>query len=417
MSIGEDFRLDIWLVLAAVIALIVGLAACESDPTLSPTRTIATTPAPPTVAPTAIPTLAPTPDAPAPVPLTTAPTSSPTSAPLAATPTATAMAPTATTAPTDSPTPAATATTIPSPEPTPTPTLEATETPVLAGPALPASIMDVHGNEIIVEDISRIVVMNGDITEVVFALGLGENVVAVDTSATHPPEVTELPQIGCQRRLSAEGVLSMEPTVVIGNENAGPPEVLEQIRSAGVPVVVLEAVTTIDGASKKIRGVAKALGVPDKAEAIVAELETQVGEVMALSAKAEQRPTAVFLYMRGLDTLFLIGRQHLSHGLFEASGAINGGAAAGVDAPFVPLTAEALTAANPDCIVVLTAGLRSVGGREGLLQLPGVSETKAADEGCILDFDDQYFGGGGPRMGNVLMDLLRAFHPDLAPAQ
>ncbi len=208
----------------------------------------------------------------------------------------------------------------------------------------------------------------------------------------------------------------MEPTVVIGNENAGPPEVLEQIRSAGVPVVVLEAVTTLDGASRKIRGVAEALGEPDKGEAIAVELEAEVSAVKALAAKAEQRPTAVFLYMRGLDTLFLIGRQHLSHELFEASGAIGGGAAAGVDSPFVPLTAEALTAVNPDCIVVLSAGLQSVGGREGLLSMPGVAETKAADEGCILDFDDQYFGGG-PRMGNVLMDLLRAFHPDLAPTQ
>ena len=258
--------------------------------------------------------------------------------------------------------------------------------------------------------------MNGDITEAVFALGLGDNVVAVDTSATYPPQALQLPKIGYQRSLSAEGVLSTEPTVVIGNENAGPPEVLEQIRSAGVPVVVLESVTTIDGAPRKIRGVATALGVPDRGEPIAAELEAQISEVRALTADVEERPTAVFLYMRGMDTLFLIGRQHLSHELFEASGATSGGAAAGVDAPFIPLTAEALTAVNPDCIVVLTAGLQSVGGREGLLQLPGVAETKAADEGCILDFDDQYFGGGGPRMGNVLMDLLRAFHPDLARA-
>lgn len=274
--------------------------------------------------------------------------------------------------------------------------------------------MDVDGNEIVVEDISRIVVMNGDITEVVFALGLGDNVVAVDTSATYPPQVLQLPKIGYQRSLSAEGVLSMEPTVVIGNENAGPPEVLEQIRSAGVPLVDLESVSTIDGAPRKIRSVATALGVPDRGETIAAELEAQISEVRVLTAEVEVRPTAVFLYMRGMDTLFLIGRQHLSHELFEASGAISGGAAAGVDAPFIPLTAEALTAVNPDCIVVLTAGLQSVGGREGLLQLPGIGETKAADEGCILDFDDQYFGGGGPRMGNVLMDLLRAFHPDLA---
>ena len=266
------------------------------------------------------------------------------------------------------------------------------------------------------EDISRIVVMNGSFTEVVFALGLGEKVVAVDSSATYPAEASELPQIGYQRRLSAEGVLSMDPTVVIGNTNAGPPEVLEQIRATGVPVVVLDSVTTIDGGPRKIRDIAQALGVPSRGEALATRLEAQIAEVKALAAQAETRPTAVFLYMRGLDSLFLTGVEHLSHELFEASGAISGGEAAGVMGPFIPLTAESLAAANPDCIVVLTRGLESVDGLEGLLRLPGVAETAAADEGCIVDFDDQYFGGGGPRMGNVLMDLLAIFHPDLAPA-
>ena len=131
---------------------------------------------------------------------------------------------------------------------------------------MPASIVDVNGDEIVVEDISRIVVLNGDITEVVFALELGDNIVAVDTSATYPPQALQLPKVGYQRSLSAEGILSMDPTVVLGNENAGPPEVLEQIRSTGVPVVIIERVETIDGAARKIRGVSQALGVPERAK-------------------------------------------------------------------------------------------------------------------------------------------------------
>ena len=399
MSKGKAYCPARWLISIATILTVLILAACGSDPTATPIRSVAT-PVPPTPASTPTPATVPS----TPVPTMTPPTPTPTRAMEAPTPD-----------PTATPTPVAltpTETAAPSPEPTPQPT----EKPASTGPDLPASIVDVHGNEVTVEDISRIVVMNGDITEVVFALGLGDNVVAVDTSATFPPEALELPKIGYQRSLSAEGVLSMEPTVVIGNENAGPPEALEQIRATGVPVVVLESVNTIDGAARKIRGVATALGVLDKGEAIAAELEAQIEEVKQLAATVEERPTAVFLYMRGMDTLFLIGRQHLSHELFEASGAISGGAAAGVNAPFVPLTAEALTAVNPDCIVVLTAGLMSVGGIDGLLQLPGIGQTTAAEEGCILDFDDQYFGGGGPRMGDVLMELLRAFHPDLVPA-
>ncbi len=381
------------LIITAAVAVLMALSACGADATVAPTplppRAIAAT----------------TPPTPLPPPATAAPILT----------TATAVSPpsTETAAPRLNPTP----TTTPRPEPTPTPMPPPTEPQVAAGPALPASIVDVYGNEVVVDDISRIVVMNGDFTEVIYALGLGGNVVAVDTSATYPVEATELPKIGYQRRLSAEGVLSMAPTVVIGNSHAGPPEVLEQIRATGVPVVVLESVTTIDGAARKIRGIAQALGVSAKGEALATELEAQISEVQALSTQAQERPTAVFLYMRGLDTLFLGGEGHLSHGLFEASGAVSGGAALGVTEITIPLTAESLAAADPDCIVVLTRGLESVGGREGLVTIPGVGETAAAQQGCILDFDDQYFGGGGPRMGQVLMELLRAFHPDLAPVQ
>lgn len=370
----EPLRFARTLFAAAVLVALIALTACGSEPEPATTPQ----PPPPTVAPTQAP-----------------PTPMPTAVPATATPAPAASTPTA------------------APEPTSTPQPTATPTP--SGPILPATVTDVHGNEVVVEDISRIVVMNGDITEVVFALGLGDNVVAVDTSATYPEAASRLPKIGYQRSLSAEGVLSMDPTVVIGNEDAGPPEVLDQIRATGVPVVVLESVSTIDGAARKIRGVAQALGVPDNGEAIATKLEAQIEEVKALAENVEERPTAVFLYMRGMDTLFLIGRDHISHELFEASGATSGAGVAGVDAPFIPLTAESLAAVDPDCIVVLTAGLESVGGREGLLRLPGVSETNAVDTGCILDFDDQYFAGGGPRMGDVLMDLLRAFHPDLAP--
>ena len=371
------------IVVAIALVAVVILAGCSGEsPTSTPRPTATTAPPTPTVPPSA-------------------PAPSSTLAPTSTTPTSTTPPPTRT-AP---------------PSATPVPTSEPTAAPEPLAPQLPAQVTDVSGNQVTVTDVSRIVVMNGDFTEVVFALGLGDYVVAVDTSATYPAEVTNLPQIGYQRVLSAEGVLSMDPTVVIGSTNAGPPEVLEQIRAAGVPVVVLESVITVDGGARKIRGIAQALGVPDRGEALARKLEIQISAARALSAQAQERPTAVFLYMRGLDTLFLGGKGHLSHELFESSGAVSGGAALGVEAQVIPLTAESLAAADPDCIVVLTRGLESVGGLEGIVTIPGVGETTAAQEGCILDFDDQYFGGGGPRMGQLLMELLQAFQPELALTQ
>lgn len=387
-------RIGRMFILSAALAVIAALAACgaSATPASQPAGAAPTTAAP---AATAVPTQ-----------------------PQAAT--ATAVPPTATAAPTKPPPPTATprptATPVPTPAPTTTPEPTATPTPepVAQGPVLPATIVDATGNEVVVEDISRIVVLNGDITEVVFALGLGDNVVGVDTSATYPTEALALPKIGYQRSLSAEGILSMAPSVVIGNTLAGPPEVIEQVRSTGTSVVIVEPAISLAGAAAKIRNVAQALGVSDEGEEKAAGLEMEIAEVKAAAADAQDKPTAVFLYMRGLDSLFLAGQFDLSHELFEASGAIGGGGVLGVTERFIPLTAEALAAADPDCIVVFTSGLETVGGRDGLLKVPGVAQTAAGQEGCILDFDGQYIAGGGPRTGSALKELLAAFHPDLA---
>ena len=390
----NSIRIGRMIILSAALAVIAALAACgaSATPVSQPTGS----------APTTVP------------PKATAVPAQPQAE------TATTVPPTATPVPTQSPLPTATpqptATPVPASEPTPTPEPTATHTPepVAEGPVLPVSIVDATGNEVVVGDISRIVVLNGDITEVVFALGLGDNVVGVDTSATYPAEALALPKIGYQRSLSAEGILSMEPSVVIGNTLAGPPEVIEQVRSTGTPVVIVEPAVSLAGAASKIRNVAQALGVSDAGEEIATGLEMEITEVKAAAANAEDKPTAVFLYMRGLDSLFLAGQFDLSHELFEASGAVGGGGVLGVTERFIPLTAEALAAADPDCIVVFTSGLETVGGREGLLKVPGVAQTAAGQEGCILDFDGQYIAGGGPRTGSALKELLAAFHPDLA---
>ncbi len=404
MKFGSSCRGSV-LLLAVVLTVAATVAACGASAT--PVS------APVGVAPTAIPpagTTAPTSPPPTVIP-------SPTSVPQVAT--AVPTEPSVPTADTQ-PTPAATeapATATPAPTPVPPTDTPVPETPTAEpqGPSLPATIIDSSGDKVVVEDISRIVVLNGDITEVVFALGLGDNVVAVDTSATYPPEARELPKVGYQRGLSAEGILSMEPTVIIGNTLAGPVEVIEQLRSTGSTVVIVEPAVTLAGAAAKIRNVAQALGVPEAGEEIASRLEMEIEEVKEIAASAQDKPSAVFLYMRGLDTLFMAGQFDLSHELFEASGAIGAAETLGVTDRFIPLTAEALAAANPDCIVVFTSGLETVGGHEGLLKVPGVAQTAAGQEGCILDFDGQYFAGGGPRMGSVLQELLAAFHPSLAP--
>jgi iron complex transport system substrate-binding protein len=303
--------------------------------------------------------------------------------------------------------------------PTPTAVVEATPTPVPTPavaaetrPVLPAKVKDKDGKEITVSDVSRIVVLNGDLTEVVFALGLGENVVGVDASATYPPEAQRLPRIGYQRSLNAEGILGLRPTVVIGSELAGPPPVIEQLRSAGVTIVVFNRVDSIEGVSTKINEVATALGVPNRGLLLVEQTEKEIAEALALAAKATTKPRVAMLYMRGPGRTFIGGQGTGAAALIAAAGGIDAGTAAGVRGT-MPLTPEALVAGAPDVLLVTTSGLQSVGGIDGLLQTPGIAQTPAGQNRRVVDFDDQYLLGMGPRTGQALMDLVKALHPEL----
>lgn len=279
-------------------------------------------------------------------------------------------------------------------------------------PRLPATVASADGEEVTVGDVSRIVPLNGDIAEIVWALGLGENVVGTDVSATYPEEAQELPKFGYQRELNAEGILSLNPSVVIGTEEAGPPEVIEQIRASGVPVVILEDPPTLEAPEQKIRGVAEALGVPEKGEELATRTREEIDEALELAGEAESEPRVMFLYVRGQGTQMIGGRGSTADTLIQAAGGIDAGTEAGIDG-YRPLTPEALSAAQPDVLLLLSAGLESVGGEEGLLRIPGIAETPAAQEGRILAYDDLYLLGMDPRTGQALRELVLDLHPEL----
>lgn len=279
-------------------------------------------------------------------------------------------------------------------------------------PKLPVTVSDRDGRKVTVSDISRIIPLNGDIAEVVWALGLGDKVVATDTSANYPNEAASKTKIGYQRQLSAEGILSLRPTLIIGNEAAGPPTVIEQLRGAGVTVVIQSYAPTLDGTLVKIRSVAEMLGVPGRGEELAKKTAKEIDDAKALAAKATSRPRVAFLYVRGATVQQIGGKDSSADTLIATAGGVDAGVDAGV-VGFKPLTPEALVTAAPDVLLLLTAGLQSVGGVDGLLGLPGVAQTPAGKNRRVLDYDDQYLLGMGPRVGLALMDLVKGLHPEL----
>lgn len=249
----------------------------------------------------------------------------------------------------------------------------------------------------------------GNITETVFALGLGDNVVGRDVASTFT-EAEDVPVVTRAHDVSPESVLSLRPTVVLVDPTIGPPEAIEQIRGAGVPVVVVDEVTSIDGIGARIEQVATALGVPAAGERLATEAADEIAAVSATVPDDVEPPRIAFLYMRGQAGVYLLaGPGSGADAMIEAVGGVDAGTAMGLDRPFTPITSEALTEAAPDVILMTTTGLDSVGGVDGLVEIPGIAQTPAGRERRIVTVEDGLlysFGGRTARALELIIDQV-----------
>ena len=279
----------------------------------------------------------------------------------------------------------------------------------LAAVSEPRAITGADGVESVVADISRMVVLNGYVNEIVYALGGGEFVVGNDLSARYPPETQQVAKIGYQRTLNAEAIIALQPTLVLGSVEAGPAFALRQVRETGTPVVILPADFTLEGAYRRVELVGEALGAEEEAGKLAQRMRAEVAAAQASVPRRADPPRVAFLYARGRDLLLLFGRGSPSEALITAAGGIDAGASSGVG-EFTLLTAEGLAAAAPDWLILTDDGLESMGGMEGLLAAPGVAQTEAGRRGNILVYDDLLFLGLTPRVGEALQNLVEALY-------
>lgn len=275
-------------------------------------------------------------------------------------------------------------------------------------PQLPVTVESVDGRTVEVRDVSRVVPLTGAIAEIVFSLGLGDRVVARDVATTFP-EAADLPVVTNGHDVSAEGVLSLRPTVVLADGFAGPPEALAAIREAGVPVVVVPEAWTLDDMWPRMAAVARALGVADAGQELIDRTRAEVAAAHTGAAQGDP-PVVAFLYLRGPAGVYLLGGEGSGgDALIEAVGAVDAGSRNGLG-PFTPLTSEALVTVAPDVLLVMTKGLASVGGIDGLLELPGVAQTPAGKARRVVTVEDGLLLNFGPRTPAVLEFLAGAVH-------
>ncbi|MFF2350153.1 hemin ABC transporter substrate-binding protein [Kitasatospora sp. NPDC058115] len=286
--------------------------------------------------------------------------------------------------------------------------------PDAPAPQLPATAASADGRTVTVTSAERIIPLNGSLAEIVFSLGLGPGVVARDVSTTFE-QAAALPVITQAHDVSAEGVLSLHPTVVLADRSTGPAEAIAQIRAAGVPLLVLDDAKRLEDVGPRIDTVAAALGVPDAGRQLKERTEQRIAEARAALPAVERRPKVAFLYLRGSASVYLLGGPASGAGsLIEAVGGEDAGTAAGLGGDFTPLTSEALVKAAPDAILVMSKGLDSVGGVDGLLKLPGVAQTPAGLDRRIVSVEDGQLLSYGPRTPQVIGEIAEQLYPRTA---
>lgn len=267
-----------------------------------------------------------------------------------------------------------------------------------------ASLSSLHAAE-------RIVSSSGTITEILYALGREGELVAVDTSSVYPEEALKFPKVGYARQLSAEGILSVNPTMLIVTEDAGPPNVIDQVGKAGVKVVHLSNQHTPEAAEERVRKIGEALGASAEAEKVVAKMKADLKAAAERVAAQAAHPKVMFIYARGGGIMNVSGTQTAADAIIQLAGGTN---AVQDYESYKPLTAEGAVSAAPDFILVTTRGLEGSGGVEGLLKQPGLALTPAGKAGRVIAMDDLLLLGFGPRLGQAALELCGQLHPQSA---
>ncbi len=247
----------------------------------------------------------------------------------------------------------------------------------------------------------RIVSIGGANSEIVCALGACDLIVAVDTSSTFPAALKGLPKLGYARSLSLESIIAQKPDRILLDKEAGPPHVLRQLEASSIPITVVEGGDDVDGAKTRMRAIAKALNRVEKGEALVKEFETKLSQIQSLPKEGSKK-RALFVYARGGKHLMVAGDKTPIATLLQLSGIEN--AVSGIEG-FKPLTAEAVTLAKPDLIIMTTSGAESLGGKTGVFELPGMQWTPAAKTKALLLDEDLRLLTIGPRTADVVQAI------------
>ncbi|ATB28226.1 heme/hemin ABC transporter substrate-binding protein [Melittangium boletus] len=280
---------------------------------------------------------------------------------------------------------------------------------LMSSPVRAEPVKGIDGRTVEVAVPKRVVAVNSALVEILFALGKGDTVVGTDVAGTYPPALEKIAKVGHPYHPSVEGIISLTPDVVVASEENMPSATAEQLRSAKLPVLVLENSSKdgVEGLKRRISQLARLYQVPEAGQRMIQDIDTRLGALQKKIAAVKKKPRILFLYAHGPGEAFVYGRDTGVHVLIELAGGQN---AADFTTGTKVLTAEGMVQASPDAIILLHRGLKAVGGPEGVLKMPGVALTPAGQQRKIFAVDDtiRWVGPRFPQFADTLFNDLHA---------
>lgn len=247
----------------------------------------------------------------------------------------------------------------------------------------------------------RIITLGSDISEITYALGVGANIVARDSASQHPSELKALPDVGYLRQLNAEGILALQPTLVLCRKQASASRALKQITDYGVKVILIPADSSPQTVVTKIQLIASAVNQQQKGRQLINYYQQQL-------AMIDSTPLSVkvlfIISHAGLPPL-AAGKNTAADSLFRLSGLNN---TMQKFSGYRPLSQEGIIASAPDLLIVTSYSVKSLGGIDNIWRLPGIALTPAGKKQRLLVIDDRALLSFGLQTPQVLQQLRSA---------
>lgn len=275
-------------------------------------------------------------------------------------------------------------------------------------PGLSLSLMLMLAIPALADPAQRVLTLGGSVTEIAVALGAQDRLIGRDTTSTFPPSVMSLPDVGYFRALSPEGVLALNPDLILSETGAGPQESLDVLQAAGIPFIMAGDDTTPEGLITKIETVANALDLPDEGKALAAQVSNGMIEARTRAATVETPKRVLFLLSLQGGRVMAGGEGSSADSIITLAGGINAGT--GIQG-YKQITDEAVLTAAPDVILMMDREGDLAINNDMVLSHPALSQTPAAKTGAIVRMDGLLLLGFGPRTPQAAADLHALLYP------